>query len=92
MAAASWRLRCPSLDASRFSSALLATVVPLPNTHWRVQDINDSVVAVLIEHGAHHVDLMFSNKVSGGGSARCSAVREESAHQCCQSSWSAGRS
>ena len=29
-----------------------------------VQDINDSVVAVLIEHGAHHVDLMFSNEVS----------------------------
>ena len=27
------------------------------------QDINDSVVAVLIEHGAHHVDLMFSNEV-----------------------------
>ncbi len=39
-----------------------------------VQDINDSVVAVLIENGAHHVDLMFSNKVSRGGSARCVAV------------------
>lgn len=52
-------VRSPSLWFVRLSGCLAAGLYDPWSVFGVMEDVNDSVVAVIIPEGAHHLDLMF---------------------------------